>query len=161
MPLTAAIAPDRCRFSPLPRPTPESDPNPSPPPGATTDAAAPDQSDLLEFCQTFGAELTALEASVADLRDRFGRSQVLWERRQGGDQRIETIRPALAATRDRERRQQLAAELKHLQREQQRLDLALLERLPIEAALREWFWQAVRFGGLGLLAGWLLGRWGS
>lgn len=140
----------------MPRPTPD----PTPPnPDDATDAT--DLTDAAAFCQTFGAELTTLETAIAELRDRFDRAQELWQRRQRGDQRLETIRPALAATRDRERRQQLAAELKQLEQEQHRLDLALLERLPIEAALREWFWQVVRFGGLGLLLGWLLGRWGN
>ena len=133
-------------------------------PASTNDPAAiasTEDGDLDAFAQEFDTSLTAMETEVRDLRDRFDRTRDLWQRRRQGDRRIDTVRPNLARARDRDQRQAFANELRSLEHRQQALDLALLEQLPIAAALREWFWQAVRFGGLGVLLGWLLGRWGS
>ncbi|MGP1375444.1 MAG: hypothetical protein ACTS3T_21635 [Almyronema sp.] len=50
-------------------------------------------------------------------------------------------------------------ELARLQAELEQLELTLESRLVTWRNFREPFWQAVRFGGCGLLLGWLLKSW--
>lgn len=54
---------------------------------------------------------------------------------------------------------QLNADLKQLQQQINDLEVALESRLFSWDGFREVFWQAVRFGGLGILLGWLLKTW--
>jgi hypothetical protein len=48
-------------------------------------------------------------------------------------------------------------EVRHLQEAADRLEMDLASRVVSWDHLKEPFWQAVRFGGLGVLVGWLLG----
>jgi predicted RNase H-like nuclease (RuvC/YqgF family) len=51
------------------------------------------------------------------------------------------------------------AELKRLQRQIEELEVALESQLLSWEAVKEPFWQALRFGGLGLVIGWVLRGW--
>lgn len=53
----------------------------------------------------------------------------------------------------------LTEEVQHLQRRADELEMALTKQFFSWEALREPFWQAVRFGGLGLVVGWFLRAW--
>ena len=51
------------------------------------------------------------------------------------------------------------AELKRLETQLETLAVTLESKLPSWESLKEPFWQALRFGGLGLVVGWLLRGW--
>ncbi|MCA1993960.1 MAG: DUF2203 domain-containing protein, partial [Coleofasciculus sp. S288] len=53
-------------------------------------------------------------------------------------------------------RQALQAELKRIKEELETIELNLESRLFSWGSLKEPFWQAVRFGGLGVVIGWIL-----
>jgi hypothetical protein len=72
---------------------------------------------------------------------------------------VEVVRADLARARDREIRSELTQTIQTLQRELEELDLALESRLFADSGLKEVFWQAVRFGSLGVVLGWLLKLW--
>lgn len=61
--------------------------------------------------------------------------------------------------RDRTQKEELEAKLKHLQSELDALDYHLESRLVTWKDMLEPFWLAVRFGGLGIILGWLLKSW--
>ncbi|NJL85408.1 MAG: DUF2203 domain-containing protein [Leptolyngbyaceae cyanobacterium SM1_1_3] len=50
-------------------------------------------------------------------------------------------------------------DLVRIQAELEQLELTLESRLVTWRSFREPFWQAVRFGGLGILLGWVLRGW--
>jgi hypothetical protein len=51
------------------------------------------------------------------------------------------------------------ADLNQLQSRLETLEVTLESQLPSWEILREPFWQAIRFGGLGLVLGWVLHAW--
>lgn len=61
--------------------------------------------------------------------------------------------------RDRAHKKQLEARLQRLQSELETLEYNLESRLVTGKDLLEPFWLAVRFGGLGIILGWLLKSW--
>lgn len=98
------------------------------------------------------AALAAVQQKLRDFEDRYGqvrRDQRLREERLA-EQRSLASRPPSPA---------LEAELAQIQQEIAEIDLALESRLFSWDGLKEVFWQAVRFGGLGILLGWLLKTW--
>lgn len=52
-----------------------------------------------------------------------------------------------------------AQEIQQLEQQVTDLEVALVDHLQLWHHLREPFWQAVRFGGLGIVLGWLLRGW--
>lgn len=91
----------------------------------------------------FDAALTQLETSVQVLRQRF-----------------ERVRELEAQQAQIERQMQVSGlspeALKQLQQRLHDLEMQLESHLFDWRSLREPFWQAVRFGGLGLIIGWIL-----
>lgn len=61
--------------------------------------------------------------------------------------------------RDRAKKEELEAKLQRLQSEIESLEFELESRLVSWKDLAEPFWLAVRFGGLGIIIGWLLRAW--
>ncbi len=57
---------------------------------------------------------------------------------------------------ERSRRQPLRKELRHIQQQLDTIELNLESQLFSFSSLKEPFWQAVRFGGLGIIVGWIL-----
>ena len=57
---------------------------------------------------------------------------------------------------ERSRRQPLRTELQHIQQQLDGIELHLESQLFSFSSLKEPFWQAVRFGGLGIIIGWIL-----
>jgi small-conductance mechanosensitive channel len=80
--------------------------------------------------------LQQAEAKLIDLRRRYSQIQ-----------------------RDRAHKKQLEARLQRLQSELETLEYNLESRLVTGKDLLEPFWLAVRFGGLGIILGWLLKSW--
>lgn len=84
--------------------------------------------------------LEEVERSLGELKARYAQVQ----------------RDRQKQTQLKQRQQQLAAELKHLQTQLEALEIELESRLFSWKTLKEPFWQAVRFAGIGVLIGWLL-----
>lgn len=61
--------------------------------------------------------------------------------------------------RDRAKKEELEAKLQRLQSELESLESELETRLVSWKDLAEPFWLALRFGGLGIVIGWLLKTW--
>lgn len=61
--------------------------------------------------------------------------------------------------RDRAKKEELEAKLQRLQSELESLESELESRLVTWKDLAEPFWLALRFGGLGIVIGWLLKAW--
>ncbi|HEY9626155.1 MAG TPA: DUF2203 domain-containing protein [Coleofasciculaceae cyanobacterium] len=116
-------------------------PSRSPQPGAS-------DSDELDFEQS----LLEVEQSLQALRVRYAQIQSDRQQQQGLQQRRDEIQRQMRQNRS----QSLKAELKQIQQRLEGLEVALESQLFSWSGLKEVFWQAVRFGGLGVLLGWLL-----
>ena len=93
--------------------------------------------------QGFDAALTQLEASVTMLRQRF--------------ERVRELQTQQAQVQEQLKVSGLSPEdLSQLQERLQDLELQLESQLFDWRSLREPFWQAVRFGGIGIILGWIL-----
>lgn len=99
--------------------------------------------------------LAEAETMLADLKERYAQIQRDQQRQIELKNRIEDVVPQLRQTRS----QQLKAELKDLKAELETIELNLESRLFTWGSLKEPFWQAVRFGGLGVILGWVLKSW--
>ncbi|MDP8934244.1 MAG: DUF2203 domain-containing protein [Cyanobacteriota bacterium] len=108
--------------------------------------------DESEFVQA----LSAVEQSLAAVKERYTQIQVDRQRQVELGHRREEIRQS--------KRQnplpQLKKELREIEQELETIELNLASRLLSWRSIIEpfWqaFWQAVRFGGLGILIGWIL-----
>ncbi len=122
--------------------------DPSSPSSAGSEPNQPD-SDADEFEQA----LSEVEQNLHLLRER--NEQVRRDRglRTELQQRREQIRRELPRTGNR---QALRAELKQIKEQLETIELNLESQLFSWGNLKEPFWQAVRFGGLGVVIGWIL-----
>ncbi len=97
-------------------------------------------------------EIAQLEQAIADLKQRSIDVQ-LAER-----ERIVLQRNRHELKTKSQNRPEILQELKDIKNRLEELDLLLESRL---LNLWEPFWQAVRFGGLGIAIGWFLCSWGK
>jgi hypothetical protein len=104
-------------------------------------------SDPVEFERT----LQAVERSLQDLKDRYTQVQQDQTRQSELQQRLDQVRSAKSV-----QTPELQADLQTIQQQLSELEMALESRLFSWDGLREVFWQAVRFGGLGVILGWSL-----
>lgn len=95
--------------------------------------------------EAFHTELTQLETAVESLRDRFNQIQSVQQQQQQVEQQLQA--PGLDT-----------AEVKRLKQQLDELEVQLESALFDWRSLQEPFWQAVRFGGIGIVIGWIL-RW--
>ncbi|NEO38198.1 MAG: DUF342 domain-containing protein [Moorea sp. SIOASIH] len=114
-----------------------------------------DQQDVDEFEE----ELGQIERSLNTLKKRY--TQVQRDQRQQAQlqERREQVRKDLRKTKSNNtnsNRQALKAELRQIQEQLEVLELNLESQLFSWNSLREPFWHGVRFGGLGLVIGWIL-----
>ena len=100
----------------------------------------------------FVEALAAVERSLAALKQQYNQIQVDRQRHVELGHRREEIRQS--------RRQnplpQLKKELQEIEKELETIELNLESRLFSWTSIIKPFWQAVRFGGLGILIGWIL-----
>ncbi len=115
-------------------------PSQSPRPGA--------DSDDTDFEQSF----QEVEQSLLLLKERYIQIQADQQQQQVLQQRLGDTQRQMR----RDRSQSLKAELKQIQQQLEGLEVALESQLFSWSGLKEVFWQAVRFGGLGVILGWLL-----
>lgn len=93
-----------------------------------------------------------VERSLQALKARHAQVKADQQRQQQLQQRLSQTQRELRQTRSRE----LQAELQQIKQQLEELEVALESQLFSWSGLKEAFWQAVRFGGLGIVVGWLL-----
>jgi hypothetical protein len=101
----------------------------------------------------FEQALAEVEENLQLLRERYEQIQRDRLRQAELQHRREQIKKSL---RQDSNRQTLKAELKQIQEQLETIELNLESRLFSWGSLKEPFWQAVRFGGLGIIIGWIL-----
>lgn len=96
----------------------------------------------------FERSLIEVEASLVDLKQRYTQVQHDLQCQAQLQQR----RQELGKTKD----PQFQAELKQIKAQLETIEVNLESQLFSWGNLKEPFWQAVRFGGLGVIVGWIL-----
>ncbi|MBF2089720.1 MAG: DUF2203 domain-containing protein [Synechococcales cyanobacterium K44_A2020_017] len=101
---------------------------------------------------SFDESLAEVETAFQALKDRYAQVQRDRQRRDELRNRIDDIRRIPKG----DRTPDLKDELSHIAQQLDDLKLALESDLFTWSSLSEPFWQAVRFGGIGIVIGWLL-----
>lgn len=96
--------------------------------------------------------LRTTEQILLELKERYTQVKGDQRRKQQLQQQSKMLQHQFSAS----NRQQIKAQLLQIGQELEQLDLNLESRLFSWRSLREPFWLAVRFGGLGVLIGWFL-----
>ncbi len=99
--------------------------------------------------------LEQVERSLQALKNRHAQVQADQQRQQDLQPRLTQAQRELRHNRS----QRLRTEVKQLQQQLEELEFALESQLFSWGSLKEPFWQAIRFGGLGVVVGWLLRSW--
>lgn len=102
--------------------------------------------------RSFDESLQLVERSLHDLKERYAQVQLDQQRQGELRDRQQQIQAELRSGQSSE----LQLELRRIEQELEALELNLESRLFSWTGLKEVFWQAVRFGGLGLAIGWSL-----
>ena len=100
----------------------------------------------------FGQALQSVERSLLTLKERYEQIQRDRQRLAELGHRREEIRTSVR----RNPLPELKQELRQIQQELEAIELNLESSLFTWRSLKEPFWQAVRFGGLGMAIGWML-----
>ena len=110
-----------------------------------------DSAPIASNSDEIGTALLELEQTIAEFRDRYDQVQA-----------DEALRHQLQTKQDelkKDNRPELKAELNRLAAELDDVEMRLESQLVSWLGLREYFWQIVRFGGMGVLVGWGLTTW--
>lgn len=99
-----------------------------------------DSSKQVTYDAQWEQSLAEVERSLTEIKQRYAQIK----------------RDHASHTELQQRQQQLQTELQQVKTELETLELNLESRLFSWSSLREPFWQAVRFGGLGVVVGWIL-----
>ena len=124
---------------------------PQEPPQPSSAGSEPNQPDT--DADEFEQALSDAEGALQTLKERYAQVQRDRASRTELQQRREQVRKELRQTSNR---QALQAELKKIKDQLETIELNLESQLFSWGSLKEPFWQAVRFGGLGIIVGWLL-----
>ncbi|MBD2449525.1 hypothetical protein H6G76_20625 [Nostoc sp. FACHB-152] len=98
----------------------------------------------------FEQELAQVERSLLSLKERYHQvicdqqQKAQWQQRQ---QELKDNQPQTA---------EIKVELKQIQKQLEVLEINLESQLFSWRSLKKPFWQAVRFGGMGVIIGWIL-----
>jgi chromosome segregation ATPase len=122
--------------------SPSSDPNPAPPSASSTSEGEKSLEQLLQ----------ETEEAFQALKERYTQIQQAQQRQAELKHRIDIIHADLRQSPS----VSLKTELKQLQEQLEAIEAELESRLLSWSSFSEPFWQAVRFGGLGIAIGWLL-----
>lgn len=98
--------------------------------------------------EEFEQELLEVEQVLVALKERYNQVQADKFRHRELQQRFKQVRHSKLP--------EDKAQLKQIKQQLEVLELNLESQLFSWATLKEPFWQAVRFGGLGVIIGWLL-----
>jgi cobalamin-dependent methionine synthase I len=104
----------------------------------------------------FDQQLREVEQSLLLLKVRYAQVQADQTRQQDLQQRKEQVERQLQASRSNSHQTELKAELKQIRQQLEDLEVSLESKLFSWSGLKEVFWQAVRFGGIGIVVGWIL-----
>ncbi len=113
-----------------------------PPPESSTDVTNAD----------IEGNIAEVEESLTALKQRYAQIDSDRQRKAELKNRIEEIRPQLA----KNKLPELQAELKEIKTQLETIEVNLESQLFSIDVFKEPFWQAVRFGGLGIVVGWIL-----
>ncbi|MBD2041079.1 DUF2203 domain-containing protein [Microcoleus sp. FACHB-672] len=102
--------------------------------------------------QDFEQALLETESYLQALKERYQQIQQDRSRQAELQQQQKQIKKEMRQDRSR----QLQADLRRIQEELETIELNLESSLFTWGTLKEPFWQAVRFGGLGIVVGWIL-----
>ena len=100
----------------------------------------------------FVVALETVERSLATVKERYTQIQVDRQRQVELGHRREEIRQSMRQN----PLSQLKKELREIEQELETIELNLESSLFSWASIKQPFWQAVRFGGVGILIGWIL-----
>lgn len=114
---------------------------------------APDQNIDQELAQA----IEELDRNVAALRQRYSEVEQAQAEKQELRVRMNRAQHELR----QHRTKQVQDELKALQTRMEELELTLESQLFSWSSLQEPFWQAIRFGGIGVILGWILHKMAS
>ncbi len=100
----------------------------------------------------FAVALETVERSLVAVRERYTQIQVDRQRQAELRHRREDVRESVRQN----PLPQLKKELREIEQELETIELNLESSLFSWVSIKQPFWQAVRFGGLGILLGWIL-----
>lgn len=100
----------------------------------------------------FEAALAEVERSLLALKERYAQVQADQQKQDVLEEQLTQLQQEYRRTRSRS----LRTELNRIKEELEKLELALESQLFSWEGLKDVFWMAVRFGGLGMIIGWLL-----
>ena len=112
----------------------------------------PQESPGSDSAVDIGQSLAEVESALVALKQRYAQVESDRQRQKELKNRIDEIRPQLAKNKS----SQLQAELKEIQTQLEAIEVNLESQLFTVDIFKEPFWQAVRFGGLGIVVGWIL-----
>jgi hypothetical protein len=115
----------------------------------------PNAADEIDFDQT----LIEVEQALLVLKARYAQVRSDQQVQQDLQQELTQVQRQVLQSRSKKRRSELNRELKQIKTRLEETELALESQLFSWGGLREIFWQAARFGGLGIVIGWLLREW--
>ncbi len=101
----------------------------------------------------FEQALSEVERSLESIKARYNQVERDRKRQAQLQHRREEVRKSLRKTNNR---QPLQAELQEIKGQLEIIELNLESQLFSWDSLKEPFWMAVRFGGLGIVIGWIL-----
>jgi len=112
----------------------------------------PDSS-RVDQVQEFSFLLEEAERSLIALKQRYAQVQHDWQQQAELQQRLKQVKKQL-------RKPQvpiaLKVELRQIKEQLEAIEINLESQLFTWSSLKEPFWQAVRFGGLGVVVGWII-----
>ena len=108
-----------------------------------------DENPQLDFAQ----ELEEVETSLRFLKDRYTQVQNDQQQHAQWQQELKNLKQ------NRKQTPEIKNELSRLQKQLETLEINLESQLFSWSSLKRPFWQAIRFGGLGVIIGWLLKSW--
>ena len=113
-----------------------------PPPKSSTDTTNAD----------IETSITEAEQALTAIKQRYAQIEGDRQRKIELKHRLEEIRPQLA----KNKLPALQAEIKEIKTQLETIEVNLESQLFTIDVFKEPFWQAVRFGGLGIVVGWIL-----
>ncbi|MCL2926817.1 MAG: DUF2203 domain-containing protein [Trichodesmium sp. St16_bin4-tuft] len=96
--------------------------------------------------------LAEVEHNLSSLKERYSQVQYYQKRKVELQHRLEEVRPEVG----RQKTHKLREELQLIRTELETIELNLESSLFSFDTIKKPFWQALRFGGLGIVIGWLL-----
>lgn len=106
--------------------------------------------------QDFERLLLELEQSLQSVKARYVQVQADQANQQELQERLVDTKAALKRPQPTPERAQLKHDLEQIQQRLEELEISLESQLFSWRGFQDVFWQAVRFGGLGVVLGWVL-----